>query len=215
MQTIDALRDVAQRLEVAGREDRLQCASPQAARKSPHLVVERRQLPVSTCSRVMTMSISSAPVRDRGLDLLELAGRCGMRPAGNPVETAATGMPDALERLDGGRDEAVVDADRADRDASRSGEAERLEDVAADRARAPWRRAARTRSGVSSPLSVVRSMQVIALSSQAACASFLTVRRPGRRRDAPLGGGQIDPDLVDPVHLQRMAFVAGRCRAGA
>ncbi|CAG9256977.1 hypothetical protein PUN4_280070 [Paraburkholderia unamae] len=34
-----------------------------------------------------------------------------------------------------------------------------------------------TRPSVSSPLSVVRSMQVMAFSSQAACASFLTARR--------------------------------------
>ena len=46
--------------------------------------------------------------------------------------------------------------------------------------RTGWRALAQSRStrpGVSSELSVVRSIRVMALSSQAACHSFLTVRR--------------------------------------
>src|SRR5688572_25105716 len=58
--------------------------------------------------------------------------------------------------------------------------------------RSGWRALAhrrRTLPGVSSPLSVVRSMSVTALSSHAACHSFLTVRRVGMvaaRRSAAL-----------------------------
>src|SRR5258706_2135316 len=59
--------------------------------------------------------------------------------------------------------------------------------------RTGWRALAhslRTRPGVSSPASVVRSIQVMARRYQAACHSFFTVRRLGRvaaRRSAALG----------------------------
>ena len=87
MQTIDALRDVAQRLQVAGAEDRLQMRIAAGRAKSP---APRRRAPASRRSahaaRVMTMSISARAVRDRRLDLLEPQRRCGMSPAGKPVD---------------------------------------------------------------------------------------------------------------------------------
>jgi len=56
------------------------------------LVVERRPIAVSTWARVMTISISRAPA---ATEAWISSSRCanGDRPAGKPVETAATGTP--------------------------------------------------------------------------------------------------------------------------
>ena len=69
------------------------CASPQASRKARTSSYSACQFPVSTWARVMTMSISSAPA---ATEAWISAIRCskGESPAGKPVETAATGMPE-------------------------------------------------------------------------------------------------------------------------
>ena len=123
------------------------------------------------------MSISRAPAATEA-SISRMLRSNGLSPAGKPVETAATGMPDAAQRLDGGRHQRVVDAHRADRGSA----AVRTPSASSRSARTGWRALAhsrRTLPGVSSPESVVRSMHVIARSSHAACHSFLTVRRPG------------------------------------
>ena len=107
----------------------------------------RRRAPASRRSahaaRVMTMSISLRAGGDRRLDLARACVSSGVRPAGKPVETAATGMPRALAApRPRSATQRVVDADGADRDAQ-VGHAERLEQVA--RARG-WRALAQRRS---------------------------------------------------------------------
>ena len=68
--------------------------------------------------------------------------RCsnGVRPAGKPVETAATGMPEPSSASTAVGDEGVVDAHGADPDRQLV-DAQRLEQIARGPAGAPWRRA--------------------------------------------------------------------------
>ena len=84
-----------------------------------------------------------------------------------------------------------------------------------------WRALAqrrRTRSSVSSPERVVRSMQVMARRSQAICQSFFTVRRVVRVCGAALDGAGVDADVFDPVEVQGNAAIGlenlGRPRRG-
>ena len=82
--------------------------------------------------------------------------------------------------------------------------------------RTGWRALAQrrsTRPGVSSLLSVVRSISVMAFSSQAACQSFLTVRRVPMVDGAALEGRAVHADVVDPVEIERKAGIALRRRA--
>jgi hypothetical protein len=51
-----------------------------------------RQSPVSTRARLMTMSISAAPAATEA-SICSIFRGSGICPAGNPVDTAATGMP--------------------------------------------------------------------------------------------------------------------------
>ena len=129
----------------------------------------------------MTMSISVRAGFDRAANLLH-ALRERREPGGEAGGDCRDGNLCAFERLDRGFDEGVVDADGA-------GGQTQLFNAEASRQCARcsgWRALAQrrcTRSAVSSPLSVVRSMQAIARSSHAACHSFFTVRRvPWSRR---------------------------------
>ena len=66
MQTIDGPRDVAQRLEVAGGQDRLQMRIAAGGADRRDLVVERAPVAGQHMLRaVMTMSISRGAVADR------------------------------------------------------------------------------------------------------------------------------------------------------
>ncbi len=120
--------------------------------------------------------------------------RSGLRPCGKPVETAATGIPEPSERLDGGPDEGVVDADGAGRDGLV--DAERGEDLGAhgvagllaeppDRARrvvAAERRQVDRADGVEQPRGLVRLLD-----------------RPPRaeRGGAALDGAAVDAHVLD------------------
>ena len=66
-------------------------ASPQACRKARTSSYRASHAPASACARVITTSISCAPA---ATDALISSMRCGrgFSPAGNPVETAATGI---------------------------------------------------------------------------------------------------------------------------
>ena len=89
------------------------------------------------------------------------------------MATEATGMPEPASALHRGGNHRRIDADRAGCAAASRPSPARMWSARGRRALAQSRR---TRSGVSSPASVVRSMQRIALTSHAACHSFLTVR---------------------------------------
>ena len=117
------------------------------------------------------------------------------------------------QRLDRRRDEAVIDADRAGRHRA-VGECPALPGYPARTGDFALAHSRRTRSVVSSPLSVVRSMQVSAFSSHAACASFFTVRRPGRRRHPPLDRREIDAHLVSPSRYRAADPDCAECAAG-
>ena len=70
----------------------LRCASPQADRNALTSLKSSRQFCVSTCLREITISISLAPAATLSLISNNRVLK-GDRPAGKPVETAATGMP--------------------------------------------------------------------------------------------------------------------------
>ena len=68
------------------------CASPHASRNMRTSSYNACQLPVRTLPRVMTMSISFAPAATEAR-ISRTRSSIGDRPAGKPVDTAATGMP--------------------------------------------------------------------------------------------------------------------------
>src|SRR6266581_7509982 len=152
------------------------CARPQASRNARTSAYKAGQSPVRTCARVMTMSISCAPA---ATEACTSSSRCakGFRPAGNPVETAATGIPEPARAATAVGTRAwythtaptLMSRWATPSDSTRSGRSGRRA-LAQSRSTFP---------GVSSPCSVVRSMHVIARSSHAACHSFFTVRRVG------------------------------------
>src|SRR5205814_749104 len=152
------------------------CAGPHASRNSRISSYSASQSPASACARVITTSISRAPA---ATDARISSTRWGRRlsPAGNPGETAATGMPEPWRAGTAAETKAWYTHTAPTlipRSATPSASIRSW--------RTGWRALAhsrRTLPAVSSPCSVVKSMQVIARSSQAACHSFLTVRRVG------------------------------------
>src|SRR6058998_2926859 len=152
------------------------CAPPQASRKARTSSYRASQAPASACARVITTSISCAPAATEALISSIRWGR-GFNPAGNPVDTAATGIAESCKASTASGTKAwythtaptVIPMSVAPSAASRSGRTG-LFALAHRRS---------TLVGVSSPWSVVRSMHVMARSSHAACHSFLTVRRVG------------------------------------
>ena len=70
----------------------LRWAGPAAARNAFTSSYSAAQLPVRTWARVMTMSISCAPAATEA-SISAIRSGSGESPAGNPVDTAATGMP--------------------------------------------------------------------------------------------------------------------------
>src|SRR5213078_2779413 len=151
-------------------------ASPQASRKARTSSYSASHAPASACARVITTSISCAPAATEALISSIRWGR-GFNPAGNPVDTAATGIAESCKASTASGTKAwymhtaptVIPISVAPSAASRSGRTG-LFALAHRRS---------TLVGVSSPWSVVRSIHVIARSSHAACHSFLTVRRVG------------------------------------
>ena len=69
------------------------CASPHASRNAFTSRYSASQSPARACARVITTSISCAPA---STDARISSSRCGkgLRPAGKPAETAATGIPE-------------------------------------------------------------------------------------------------------------------------
>src|SRR5216117_872302 len=151
-------------------------ASPQASRKARTSSYSASHAPASACARVITTSISCATAATEALISSIRWGR-GFNPAGNPVDTAATGIAESCKASTASGTKAwythtaptVIPMSVAPRAASRSGRTG-LFALAHRRS---------TLVGVSSPWIVVRSMHVMARSSHAACHSFLTVRRVG------------------------------------
>jgi hypothetical protein len=173
MATMDALLNVAQRLEVAGGEDRLQVRLAAGFAHGADLVVKRLPvLPEHMGAGDDDVDLARA-LAHRPADFLQLSGS-GIRPGGKAGGHRGDRDARALQRLYRMGHHGRVDADRAD--ARHVIEAERLAQVAGGSAACLGAQPA-TRAGVSSPASVVRSMQVIALTSHAACQFFLTVRR--------------------------------------
>ena len=70
------------------------CALPQASRKLLTSSYSASQSPARAWARVMTTSISLAPAAAEALISSMRWGR-GLSPAGKPVETAATGIPES------------------------------------------------------------------------------------------------------------------------
>ncbi len=68
------------------------CAGPQASRNRRTSSWSACQSRVSTCRREITMSISAAPAATEA-SISRTRSSNGERPAGNPVDTAATGIP--------------------------------------------------------------------------------------------------------------------------
>ena len=155
----------------------------------------------------MTMSISSAPAATDAADFRETLRERG-EPGRKPGGDRGDGNARALERLHGRRARSVIDADRA-----RPGWEAATAPIASSRSARTGRRALaqsrRTRPGVSSPESVVRSIRVTARSSHAACHSFLT-RAPGaQRRRAALDGAAVDPRPPRPSRARAASRDSG------
>ena len=141
MQTSEALATLVERREFAGAEDGLDVGVAAGFAEGLDLVVER--LPVAVQHHVALdddVDLLGA-VGDRGLDLREpgLERREPVREGGGDRRDRNAG---ALERLDRGRDEGVVDADGSGM-MLRSSTPSAVEDIAAAPDGAPWRRAAR------------------------------------------------------------------------
>ena len=169
----------------------LRCAAPAGLAHRLHLVVERRPVAVEHMGAgdddVDLVARPRRPrIRSRRAAAAAASGRRERRSA-----TEATGMPEPSSALHRRRDHRRIDADRADRRRV-VGEAERGERVRRSSGRRALAHRRRTRPGVSSPASVVRSMQVSACTSHAAWWSFLTERRAVRRRGAALDRAGVD-----------------------
>ena len=177
MQTSEALGHIAHRLEIAGGQDRLHMGLAAGLAEIAHLVIKRP--PVAgqhMLARDDDVDLLRA-VAHRSFDFLELQvmrHKPRRKAGGNGRNRNAA----ALQRLDGSLHEAMINADRARMDVA-VGQSQLLQNIFAHRLLRLGAKPAHPRA-VSSPLNVVRSMQVTAFRSQAACASFLTVRRPGR-----------------------------------
>ncbi len=150
------------------------CAPPQACLKAATSSYSACHRPPKTCARVMTTSISCAPAStERRISATRSAS--GDSPAGKPVETAATPTP-----LPSSACRAVSTKTWYTQIAATLTSSSSIPSCRTRSCCKGWRALAhrrRTRSSVSSPESVVRSMQEIARSSHAACHSFFTVRR--------------------------------------
>ena len=163
--TMLAAVDVAQRLEIAGGENRLQMRRAAGFAHRPDFVVERAPFAVEDVGAGDDDVDLVRALADRVVDFGE--AQLQRRQAGGKAgRDRGDGNAGAGERLDGGRDHRGIDADRAD------GRRRSARPSASSKSSSSGRRALaqsrRTRPGVSSPESVVRSMQVSALTSQAA-----------------------------------------------
>ena len=124
------------------------------------------------------MSISSAPASTDS----EISGKAqgiGGESGGESRGDRRHRDARPLECPNRGTDHLMVNANGAGSDASRI-DAQLLEKDLLVRGSDPFDKALRTRFSVSSPERVVRSMQVMALSNQAAWLAFLIDLRPGR-----------------------------------
>ena len=188
------------RAQLAGGEDRLEVGRAAGRAKRPDLVVERRPV-AGQHVRAGDDDVDLLRTRlDRGLDLRQPlrkrreARRKAGRDRGNRDTAARAGPRPRSRRTHGRRRPAPTwsGTSAMPRASSRSG-------------RTGWRALAqrrRTRPGVSSPIRVVRSISVMARSSQPACWAFLTLRRAGNGRGAALHRAPVDPDLPDPPEVE-------------
>jgi hypothetical protein len=196
MQTIAALATLRNVLRSPVARIALTWASPQAARKSRTLVVKR--LPVLGQHMLAgddDVDLARA-VGDRSLDLaqLHIMRHESRRKAGRDRSDRNVG---SIEGFDRSGDEAMIDADRTGGDVaigkpSASRMSARIGAFALAQRRS-------TRSAVSSPLSVVRSMQVIGLEQPGRLRVLLHRTAARQSGDAPLGGRKIQPDIVDQI----------------
>ena len=123
------------------------------------------------------MSISRAPSPTAYRISARRCGR-GVRPAGNPVATEATGMPEPCRALTAAATMVgYTQTAPTVGGASARPSASTMSSLTGRRAFAARRR---TRPGVSSPASVVRSMHRMAFRRKAAWYSFFTVLRAGK-----------------------------------
>ena len=148
------------------------------------------------------MSISVAPAATASRTSCSLVAS-DARPDGNAVATLATCDADAAQRVDRGRDEVGVDADRGDRRAPRRRDGS---------GRIALAHSERTLPGVSAPSSVVRSTIEIAVSIAHALAVVLMLRVASAGR-AALGADLVDAGQPVQEPPQRR-LVAGRLPQG-
>ena len=157
----------------------MRCAGPHASLAATISSNTSSYRPPRNGDRFITMSISSAPVRDRVAGSPASRASSGPRPDGNAPATLATCDAGARELLDRDRHQLRVHAHRGDgRHLGSSGSG-----------RSALAHSATTLPGVSVPSRVVRSMHRIARSSPQTFASRLidrvasaAARPPGRRR---------------------------------
>ena len=199
------LGDVAQRFEVAGCEDRLQMRIAAGCAEIPDLGVE--SAPISG-QHMLTRDDDVDLLRtvpDGRLDLLELqiVRHEACRKSGRNRSDRNV-IP--IERFDRGCDEAVIDADRA-RVQPAPGKTECLEEVTSYRS-------PRLGTEALHPFGRIVAVECRQVDAgdrleQPPRLRVLLDGAPARQaRNAALGGGQIDPDIIDPVHLERAAAVA-------
>ena len=130
-----------------------------------------------------------------------------MSPAGKPVATEATGIPEPSSALTAGRDHGRIDADRADR-GREIREAERGEKLVAQR---PARLGAEAAHALGRVVAGERG-QVDAghrLHEPGGLVFLLDRAAGGQRRRAALDGARVDADALEPVGSERHARIAG------
>ena len=148
------------------------CAGAAGLLKRRNFVVERLPLAVEDV-RARDHDVDLVRARfDAAVNLLHALGE-RRKARGKPARLRRRGCR-CLRRPSPRFDKRVIDADRADRQMQFLNA--ELHEMRCSGLRA-LAQSRRTRSAESSPLSVVRSMQAMARSSQAACVSFFTVRR--------------------------------------
>ena len=207
MQTRLAPRHVAQRAELAGGEDRLDVGVAAGLAHGAHLVVERPPVLGEHVGAgdddVDLLRARRHRRADLGDALLERReARREIRSTPRRPECPSRRAPRRAVSTNG-----VVDADRGDPDGELA-RAERLEEVVAHRpARLGAQPAHPARRVVARQRGEVHAGDG---AQQPGRLPFLLDRAPGaERRGAALDGAAVDPDLLDPVELERHARGSG------
>lgn len=204
MQTSEA-RDVAQRLQVAGRKNSLHMSVTAGGTEIAHLVIEC--LPVARQHMLAgddDIDFLGA-IGDGGFDLAQLhvmRDQAGRKTGGDGCHRD-TGP---FERLDGGGNETMIDAHGTGRDTA-TAHADRIEQILAHRL---------ARLGAE-PLDALRRVVAIERREVDAGNGFqqpgglrvlLHRAATGQRRNATLGGRQIDALVQHPAKIEIDAVVA-------